>query len=210
MQALFATHSTRLADTCAHALDAPPLNCRPPSPVFSPRHAFAITHTAALRIRAPHAPRSLQSSHVPRCSAPDVLVFAHDPTHRRLRVPSTAVRAPDARTHTNPHVLDPTRPAVPRRALTPDYVRPPPLRPRLLADRTRTILHEPTRPRSHTSTCARHHRQSTTLLTMSDAPHPTSYTILSLTDAVEDDCTMHATSSLQRDARTHTERTDPS
>ena len=38
---------------------------------------------------------------------------------------------------------------------------------------------------------------------MSDAPHPTSYTILSLTDAVEDDCTMHATSSLQRDARTH-------
>ena len=59
-------------------------------------------------------------------------------------------------------------------------------------------------------TWARHHRQSTTLLTMSDAPHPTSYTILSLTDAVEDDCTMHATSSLQRDACTHTERTDPS
>ena len=59
-------------------------------------------------------------------------------------------------------------------------------------------------------TWARHHRQSTTLLTMSDAPHPTSYTILSLTDTVEDDCTMHATSSLQRDARTHTERTDPS
>ena len=147
-------HSTRFAATCAHALDAPPLNCRPPSPVFSPRHAFAITHTAALRIRAPHAPRSLQSSHVPRCSAPDVLVFAHDPTHRRLRVPSTAVRAPDARTHTNPHVLDPTRPAVPRRALTPDYVRPPPLRPRPRTDLTRPIPHEPTRPRSHTSTRA--------------------------------------------------------
>jgi hypothetical protein len=121
-------HSTRFAATCAHALDAPPLNCRPPSPVFSPRHAFASTHTAALHIRAPHAPRSLQSSHVPRCSAPDVLVFAHDPTHRRLRVPSTAVRA--RRTQSRlPH----------------------PLRPRLRTDRTRTIQHEPTRPRSHTS-----------------------------------------------------------
>ena len=126
----FYLHSTRFA-ACAHALNAPPLNCRPPSPVFSPRHAFASTHTAALHIRAPHAPRSLQSSHVPRSSAPDVLVFAHDPTHPRLRVPSTAVRArrtqsrlphplrplvfaqiSHARSHTIPHVLDPTRPAV--------------------------------------------------------------------------------------------------
>ena len=107
-------HSTRFAATCAHALDAPPLNCRPPSPVFSPRHAFAITHTAALRIRAPHAPRSLQSSHVPRCSAPDVLVFAHD-------------RPRSSRRATNPHVLDPTRPRAPPCGQSCRLTRPPTL-----------------------------------------------------------------------------------
>ena len=101
-------HSTRLA------LDAPPLNCRPPSPVFSPRHAFASTHTAALHIRAPHAPRSLQSSHVPRCSAPDVLVFAHD-------------RPRSSRRATNPHVLDPTRPRAPPCGQSCRLTRPPTL-----------------------------------------------------------------------------------
>ena len=107
-------HSTRFAATCAHALDAPPLNCRPPSPVFSPRHAFASTHTAALHIRAPHAPRSLQSSHVPRCSAPDVLVFAHD-------------RPRSSRRATNPHVLDPTRPRAPPCGQSCRLTRPPTL-----------------------------------------------------------------------------------
>ena len=63
-----------------------------PSPVFSPRHAFAITH----------------------CSAPDVLVFAHD-------------RPRSSRRATNPHVLDPTRPRAPPCGQSCRLTRPPTL-----------------------------------------------------------------------------------
>ena len=139
-------HSTRFAATCAHALGAPPLNCRPPSPVFSPRHAFASTHTAALHIRAPHAPRSLQSSHVPRCSAPDVLVFAHD-------------RPRSSRRATNPHVLDPTRPRAPPCGQSCRLTRPPTL-----------LARTPRRHSSLHGTAALHHTTSHNSLDATQPP----------------------------------------
>ena len=85
-------------------------------PVFSPRHAAP---TQRCPPHTPHAVLDPTRPAVPRRAlTPDyeyVRSHTHDPTRPRLRIPSSAVRAPDARSHTIPHVLDPTRPAVPRK-----------------------------------------------------------------------------------------------
>ena len=148
-------------------------------------HFLEISHPVLL-YSTQHAPRSHLCARTRR-TAPELrprslpITSTYDPTrHARSHTSSssrtqydcTVVRAPDARSHTNPHVLDPKRPAVPRKArslpttyghlhsvlvfaqiaharshtssiphvppcpvsaLTPDYVRPPPLRPLVFA-----------------------------------------------------------------------------
>ena len=161
-------HSTRFAATCAHALDAPPLNCRPPSPVFSPRHAFASTHTAALHIRAPHAPRSLQSSHVPRCSSPDVLVFAHDPTSSSSRAQYSRTRA----RRTNPHEPPRPRSHTSRRAQTRAHSRLRTATSTLSSSSHTTVPGLLAAPRTHTSSIPHVHARHRADRAVASRAHP--------------------------------------
>ena len=92
-------------------------------------HFLEISHPVLL-YSTQHAPRSHLCARTRR-TAPELrprslpITSTYDPTrHARSHTSSssrtqydcTVVRAPDARSHTNPHVLDPKRPAVPRKA----------------------------------------------------------------------------------------------
>ena len=124
MQVLFASaqHSPRRHLCARTRRTAPELPAAVPGLLTAPRFR-QHPHSCAPHPRTPRTPLAEFLGPARQTS-----VFAHDPTHPRLRVPSTAVRA--RRTQSRlPH----------------------PLRPRLRTDRTRAIPHEPTRPRSHTS-----------------------------------------------------------